>query len=150
MTFKQIIKQVATGAVTLGAGFGTMGILTELIDSGMDDFTPMFMLLIVTSGLSFFSGKYFLKQRKDVKRLEVESLEKEVLRLTVLNDGRLNVTEAVLELNISVDKAKNALDHLVEQGVLQTGISDEGGISYELVDFLGQDKIEKSNSSFLD
>lgn len=150
MTFKQIIKQVATGAVTLGAGFGTMGILTELIDSGMDDFTPMFMLLIVTSGLSFFSGKYFLKQRKDVKRLEVESLEKEVLRLTVLNDGRLNVTEAVLELNISVDKAKNALDHLAEQGVLQTGISDEGGISYELVDFLGQDKIEKSNSSFLD
>ena len=150
MTFKQIIKQVATGAVTLGAGFGTMGILTELIDSGMDDFTPMFMLLIVTSGLSFFSGKYFLKQRKDVKRLEVESLEKEVLRLTVLNDGRLNVTEAVLELNISVDKAKNALDHLAEQGVLQTGISDEGGISYELVDFLGQDKIEKSNDSFLD
>lgn len=149
MTFKQIIKQTGTAAATIGSAFASAGILGEFLSTG-NDFFPSLIGVVLFGGTSFFGGKYFLKQRQDVKRLEVENLEKQVLRLAVLNDGRLNVTEAVLELNISVEQAKNALEHLSEQGVLQTGISDEGGISYELVDFLGQDKIEKSNDSFLD
>ena len=130
MTFKQIIKQIVTGAVTIGTAFGSAGILGEILSSGGSDFFPMTMALAVVGGTSFLGGKYFLKQRKDIKRLKVETLEKEILRLAVLNDGRLNVTEAVLEMDISVEKAKNALEHLVEQGVLQAGISNEGGISY--------------------
>jgi hypothetical protein len=146
MTFKQIIKQVVTGAVTVGTAFGSAGILGEIINSGGADFVPMLMVLTFMSGTSFFGGKYFLKQRDDVKRLEIETLEKEILRLAVLNDGRLNVTEAVLEMDISVEKAKNALDHLSNQGVLQAGISEEGGISYHLVDYLGQDNHLKQHN----
>lgn len=150
MTFKQTIKQIVTGAVTVGTAFGTAGILGELFSSGGDDFLPMIMAVTVVGGTSFLGGKLFLKLRRDVKRLETETLEKEILRLAVLNDGRLNLTETVLEMDISVEKAKNALEHLAEQGVLQTGVSDEGGISYYLVDFLGQDKIENNNSNFID
>jgi len=149
MTFKQIIKQVVTGAVTIGTAFGSAGILGEFLGTG-EDFFPSLIGVVFLGGTSFFGGKYFLKQRKDAVRLAAETLEKEILRLTVPNDGRLNVTEAVLEMDISVDKAKTALEHLAEQGVLQAGISAEGGISYHLVDFLGQDKIENNNSNFID
>ena len=146
MTFKQIIKQVGTGVVTIGTSFASAGILSEIFSSGGQDFLPKFMALILMGGTSFFGGKLFLKLRNDVKRTKIETLEKEILRLAVLNDGRLNVTEAVLEMDISVEKAKNALDRLANQGVLQTGISDEGGISYHLVDFLGQgNHLEQNN-----
>ena len=149
MTFKQIIKQVVTGAVTVGTALGSAGVLGEFLGTG-EDFFPSLIGVIFLGGTSFFGGKYFLKQRDDVKRLAKEKLEKEILRLVVLNDGRLNVTEAVLEMDISVEKAKETLENLTAHNVLQAGISDEGGVSYHLADFLGQDKIENNNSNFID
>ena len=149
MTFKQTIKQVITGAVTAGTALGSALILGEFFGTGEEFWLSLIGFLFLGT-TSFFGGRYLLKQRMDVKRLEKETLEKEILRLTVLNDGRLNVTEAVLEMDISVEKAKNALENLTEQGVLQTGTSDQGGLSYHLVDFLSQDKIENNNSNFID
>jgi hypothetical protein len=149
MTFKQVIKQIITGAVTVGTALGSAAVLGEFLGTG-EDFFPSLIGVIFLGGTSFFGGKYFLKQRDDVKRLAREKIEKEILRLTVLNDGRLNVTEAVLEMDISVEKSKEALENLVAQNVLQTGISEEGGVSYYLVDYLGQDKIENNNRNFID
>jgi predicted transcriptional regulator len=154
MTFKQVIKQVVTGAVTLGTALGGSGLFLELISSPIDhDFVPMLLTMGGLFGASFLGGKYFLKLRKENKLLAEsnsnEGLAKEILGLAVLNDGKINVTQAVFELNIPIETAKKSLEYLYEQGVLQAQVGDKGGFSYYMVDFVETNQIE-TNQNFLD
>lgn len=66
-------------------------------------------------------------RREELRR---DTLQSEMLRLARSHDGRLTVVEAVSELGVSPDEAKEALDGLALRDLADFEVTDSGTVVY--------------------
>ena len=87
--------------------------------------------------LAFFSGTtagsgLLAKRLWSGPRFEPEDHESRLLALMRRKGGRVTLPEVSLELGIPTDDAKEALDHLVLNGVADTLVSDSGVLVFSV------------------
>ncbi|MDR3192970.1 MAG: NINE protein [Treponema sp.] len=71
---------------------------------------------------------------------EKESVERAILRLAKENKGILTVSELALKANVPLEKAKKALDTLVNKGFAELRVRRSGTLVYTVREFMDQDK----------
>ena len=77
------------------------------------------------------SHKTLKKSAKDEKARK----EKEILRLAKKNDGKLTVTAASLESELTLEETEKVLSELSDRGYARMEVEDDGSISYLFPDF---------------
>ena len=69
-----------------------------------------------------------------VERLRQATIESEILRLAMLQDGRLTAVEVASTLALTAEEAKSSLDALVTREVADLDITDAGVLVYTFHD----------------
>lgn len=85
------------------------------------------------AGVALVTGRLSAGGRGNSDRtaaLRQQTLEAELLRLAGRHDGKLTIVEAVSELAISPDDAKQALDTLAVRGLADFEVTDSGVVVY--------------------
>ena len=75
-----------------------------------------------------------------VKDGQKESLERVILKLAKENKGILTVSEVALAANITIDEAKNYLEHLVSRGIAELRVRKTGALVYVMPDIMDRDE----------
>jgi hypothetical protein len=90
------------------------------------------VVLPAAGGLAMVTGRVRRSGRIGARREELrrQTLEAELLRLAGRHDGRLTIVEAVGELAIAPEDAKEALDALALRGLADFEVTDSGVIVY--------------------
>ena len=96
-------------------------------------------LALVTGRLG--AGRRLSDRREDLRR---QTLEAELLRLAARHGGRVTIVEAVSELAVTPEEAKDALDALAVRGIADFEVTDSGVVVYVFHDL--QHLGEKSES----
>lgn len=129
----------------LFGGFGLIGLalfmLLGFFAAGVGGPAAIFALLIAVV-LPAWAGFTMIKshnrgggavggRREDLRR---QTLEAELLRLAARKQGKLTIIEAVTDLAISPEEAKEALDALSLRGLADFQVTDSGTVVYDFRD----------------
>jgi hypothetical protein len=89
------------------------------------------VLLPAAGGVALVTGRVrgrALGARRD--ELRQQTLEAELLRIAGARGGRLTIVEAVTELAVTPDEAKQSLDALAVRGLADFHVTDSGVVVY--------------------
>jgi hypothetical protein len=107
------------------------------------------VVLPAAGGLALVTGRVGGRRRLDHSRdaLRRQTVEAELLRLATRHAGRITIVEAVSDLAVTPEEAKEALDALAVRGLADFEVTESGVIVYVFHDLrhLG----EKSESKGL-
>jgi predicted transcriptional regulator len=116
-----VLNFLGGGGATFG---GVMDLLSSLRYGGFASFEP-FVVGIVLIGLGVLS-------RKSYMRLKNQQREMDLLRLMLINKGKVSVAEAAVKLNIPLDKIQQIIDNLHNKGHFIMDVADNGEMIYKL------------------
>lgn len=106
----------------LGADVGGVAAIAALLIT---------VVLPAGAGIALVSGRLRGGSRSSrTAELRQQTLEAELLRLAGRHDGKLTIVEAVGELAISPEDAKQALDALAVRGLADFEVTDSGVVVY--------------------
>jgi hypothetical protein len=119
------------------AAFMLMGFFRADVDGG-----AAFLALAITvllpgaAGISLIAGHYRggarLRDRKT--NLRQQTMEAELLRCAEAHGGKLTIVEAVRDLAITPEEARQALDALSLRGMAEFEVTDSGVVVYAFHD----------------
>lgn len=114
------------------AGFMFIGYLGADVGGG----AAVFALLITVAapaaaGIALLSGRLRLGSG-GARKLELrqQTLEAELLRIARAHGGKLTIVEAVSELAVTPEEAKQSLDTLAVRGLADFEVTDSGVVVY--------------------
>jgi hypothetical protein len=81
--------------------------------------------------LGWFDGG---ARRKRMEQLRQQTIEAEILKMAMREQGRLTAVEVATQLALPQESAKEALDALVTRDLADIAVSDEGVIVYTFHD----------------
>ncbi len=125
------------GALLVLAGFMFMGYLRADVDGGA---AVMALALTVglpaAAGIALIRGHYRSGSRVRGHKADLrqQTLEAELLRCAELHGGKLTIIEAVRDLAITPEDAKQALDALSLRGMAEFEVTDSGVVVYAFHD----------------
>jgi hypothetical protein len=97
----------------------------------------VFALLITVAvpaaaGIALVSGRLRLGGTGEARKLELrqQTLEAELLRIARAHGGKLTIVEAVSELAVTPEEAKQSLDTLAVRGLADFEVTDSGVVVY--------------------
>ena len=90
------------------------------------------VVLPAAGGLALVTGRVGPSRRLGASRDELrrQTLEAELLRIAGRHAGRLTIVEAVSELAVTPEEAKEALDALAVRGLADFEVTDSGVVVY--------------------
>jgi hypothetical protein len=90
------------------------------------------VVLPAAGGLAMVTGRLGTSRRIGGSREELrrQTLEAELLRLAGRHGGRITIVEAVSDLAVTPEEAKEALDALTVRGLADFEVTDSGVIVY--------------------
>ena len=97
-------------------------------------FVPGVIFLGVTL-LRRFAG---LSKKGDVVKsnLDIQSLQSEIMRLSLDKGGTLTVTDVVMATGLSIEKSEEALNNMVDGLRIKMEVRDSGIIVYEFPEIM--------------
>jgi predicted transcriptional regulator len=108
------------------AGGGTIigGILDFI--SSYRSFSPEPLIIgVVLTSLGILSRKSYI-------RLKNQQREMDLLKLMLINKGKVSVAEAAIKLNIPIDKIQQIIDNLHNKGHFVLDVAESGEMIYKL------------------
>ena len=104
------------------------------------------VVLPAAGGLALVSGRVRAGGRIGARRDELrhQTLEAELLRLAGRHAGRVTIVEAVSELAVTPEEAKEALDALAVRGLADFEVTDSGVVVYVFHDIQHIDEKHES------
>jgi hypothetical protein len=131
-------KLIGGAALLLLAAFMFAGFLGAEVASGAAKFLA-FGIAVVLPGAagaaliaSHFRAKRGFVDRKEA--LRQQTLEAELVRLAGRHGAKLTIVEAVAELAVSPEQAKDALDALARRGLADFEVTESGVVVYAFHD----------------
>jgi hypothetical protein len=90
------------------------------------------VLLPAAAGIALLTGRLRPGGAPAARKLELrqQTLEAELLRIAAERGGRLTIVEAVSELAVTPDEAKQSLDALAVHGLADFEVTDSGVVVY--------------------
>ncbi|RMH69082.1 MAG: hypothetical protein D6675_13760 [Gemmatimonadetes bacterium] len=128
------------GSMSLFALAGFM--LVGFFQSGIGFTATGLAALLIAVGLPAAGGAYLLyshyRQKQQLKgskkRLKMQTLEAEIIKLSGQKGGKLTVVEVVSALAVDNQIAKEALESLSVQGLAEPEVTERGMIVYSFYD----------------
>ncbi|MBR9990483.1 MAG: hypothetical protein KFH98_12050 [Gemmatimonadetes bacterium] len=114
------------------AGFMLVGYLGADVEGGSALFALLITVLLpAAGGVALLTGRVrgFAPAPRRAE-LRQQTLEAELLRIAGARGGRLTIVEAVTELAVTSDDAKQALDALAVRGLADFHVTDSGVVVY--------------------
>ena len=101
--------------------------------------TALFALLITVAlpaagGVALLRGSLGGNSKDRMRQLRQQTIEAEVLKLAMQQQGRLTSVEVASSLGLTTEDAKDALDEMVRREVAELEISEEGLLVYTFHD----------------
>jgi hypothetical protein len=115
------------------AGFMFIGYLGADVDGPEALFALLITVLLpAAGGVALLTGRVRMANAAGVRKLELrqQTLEAELLRIARSHEGRLTIVEAVSELAVTPEEAKQSLDTLAVRGLADFEVTDSGVVVY--------------------
>jgi hypothetical protein len=115
------------------AGFMFIGYLGADVDGPEALFALLITVLLpAAGGVALLTGRVRMGNAAGVRKLELrqQTLEAELLRIARSHEGRLTIVEAVSELAVTPEEAKQSLDTLAVRGLADFEVTDSGVVVY--------------------
>lgn len=119
---------------------GVVGIATGI--SQIEPFSlPWFLVPTLAGVLPAVTGGWLLKSAiQKAKNQRNSILERKILKTIVRNRGNMTPQQIAFQLSIPLDVVNKALEQLYGKGMLESQISEQGVLYYELSEALTWDK----------
>jgi hypothetical protein len=114
------------------AGFMFMGYLGADVGGAAAVFALLIAVALpAAAGIALLSGRLRLGSG-GARKLELrqQTLEAELLRIAGVHGGKLTIVEAVSELAVTPEEAKQSLDTLAVRGLADFEVTDSGVVVY--------------------
>ena len=101
--------------------------------------TTLFAVLITVvlpaaGGIALLRGALGRNSKARMEQLRQQTIDAEILRLAMKQQGRLTAVEVASALALSGDEAKRSLDSLVAREVAELDVTDDGVLVYSFHD----------------
>jgi hypothetical protein len=96
------------------------------------------LLLALFGGAKFFGKLRSTKNDRNTPEKVPSSVQQQIFKLAKQNDGKLTVTEVVLETGLSVRQSEEALNILVDGYRVRMDVDVSGMITYEFSELVPQ------------
>ena len=128
-------KAVAVALLSL-AGLMLFGFLRSNASLAAPATIAALLITVVApavGGVVLLRGRDLARNRR-LDQLRQQTIDAEILKLAVKEQGRLTATDVATYLALTPEAAKTALDSLMERGLADIAISDRGVIVYTFHD----------------
>jgi len=115
------------------AGFMFIGYLGADVGGAAAVFALLITVAVpAAAGVALLSGRLRLGGTGGARKLELrqQTLEAELLRIARAHGGKLTIVEAVSELAVTPEEAKQSLDTLAVRGLADFEVTDSGVVVY--------------------
>ncbi len=130
-------RKIGAGALLLLAAFMLLGFIRSGAALGAP--STLFALLMtvalpVAVSVAVWRGAVGINSKGRMEQLRRQTIEAEILRLAMQQQGRLTVVEVTAALALSGEEAKRALDELERREVAELDFTEDGVLYYTFHD----------------
>ncbi len=121
-----------------GTGLMSVGLISEIINPNEDiQIAPGITALLIFGIIPLFLGFYKKRQLKKLLLVNKKTGRfNSLLKLAKIKNGILSISEVSLELEISIDEARDVLEEAVTKGICTVEIDDNGNLDYIFRDLI--------------